>query len=107
MNNTEFDVLVDDIFTNYKGAGDDLTRAMGSMVVAHRMGWEVLLIMVSEATFKRHEKILGLNFKEVFERRGVFAQRSLGIKITDKMQNFWNIVQGKQKMDRFQRICIE
>jgi len=107
MTDEEFDVLVNSIFENYKGQGDKLTDAMGSLVVAHRMGWRVLLLMTSESKFRRHEKLLGVNFKDLFEERGFYAHRSTGLKIIDDLNNFWNVVQGRQKMDRFDKVCIE
>jgi len=107
MTNEEFDDLLDDICCNYKGQGDKLTNALGSMAIAHKMGWRVLLMLTSEPTVKRHEKILGIKFKDLFDERGKYSERSLGLKIADKLQDFWNIVQGRNKIDKFEKFMLE
>jgi len=107
MTNKEFDILLDGICSSYKGQGDKLTNAFGSLVVAHKMGWRVLFMLTSEPTIRKHEKILGLKFRDCFEERGQYAYRSLGLKISDKLSDFWNIVQGRNKINKLDKFLLE
>jgi len=107
MTDKEFNTLIDGIYGTYKGQGDKLTHAIGSAVTAHYMGWRVLLLMTSESTFRNHQKTLGIDFKELFEERGRYAHRSFGLKVVDKLNSFWKVVQGREKMEKTQKLCIE
>jgi len=106
MTDEQLYAFIDDKYANYVGRGDNLKDAIGSLVMGHYMGWHVLLICSSPNTFKKHEKILGLNFKEVMSERGRYSRRSLGLKIVDKMKNFWSVVQGRSSMNREDKVTL-
>jgi hypothetical protein len=87
--------LVEDACRNFKGQADVLTGAIGTLFLARMYGWRVARIAVSQATYRKYEKILGIQLQEITEERGDLASRSLGLAIADKLDDFWGVVQGR------------
>lgn len=90
--------LVDRINT-YKGQATTLESAIGALVIGQRYGWRVLRIVHTAATYKKYEEILGLSFKEVLPETTETSQRNLGFRIATKLDSFWSVVTGKNKVE--------
>ena len=86
-----------------------LESALGSLIMGRVLGWRALYLIHSPATIKKYEKHLGLQFKgkapwnpdeDVMPERGAFAELSNAIVISDNLNEFWNIITGKNKVKR-------
>ena len=83
----------------FKGVGTTLESALGALIIGQHYGWRILKIFHNPATYRRYEKILGVEFKQVCpEITDIGKRRSLGYAITEKLGSFWAVVMGKRKV---------
>ncbi len=84
---------------NFKGVGLILESALGALVVGQVFGWRVLRLLHTPATYRRYEKTLGIEFKNVCpEITEQGKQKSVGYAVTEKLGSFWAVVMGKRKV---------
>jgi len=84
----------------FSGNFDTLESALGALVIGRVAGWRVLRLVHSPQTYRRYESILGLEFQgtlpwsdePVMPERGPYAKKSVGLKVTDALGNFWDMV---------------
>ncbi len=84
----------------FRGNFDTLESALGALVIGRVAGWRVLRLVHSPQTYRRYESILGLEFQGTFPwsdelvmpERGPYAKKSVGLKVTDALGNFWDMV---------------
>lgn len=88
----DFDSYIRDLVENYQGDAVLLGNAIGALVLGRYVGWRVLRLMYSAATYTKYQRILGLQFKAVLPERGRYAYKSLGLNIIDKVGGFWDFV---------------
>lgn len=102
--------LLENACRNFRGQADVLIGAIGTVFIARMYGWRVARIVVSQATYRRYEKVLGVQFQDLAEDRGELAHRSFGLSIADKLDDFWGVVQGritrKDRPSRFDKKAI-
>lgn len=84
---------------NFKGQADKLETAIGAFILAYQVGWRVLYIVHNKRTIRQYEEILGINFREFFPEEGPSSTRSLGYKIAQKLEKFWQVVSGDIKVE--------
>lgn len=85
---------------DFSGIGTTLESALGALVLGQYFGWRVLKLMHTPVTYRRYEKVLGVQFKDVCPEITVSGKRkSVGYAITEKLQSFWAVVMGKRKID--------
>ncbi|TXI35537.1 MAG: hypothetical protein E6Q59_10825 [Nitrosomonas sp.] len=83
----------------FRGVGTTLESALGALVMGQYFGWRVLKILHNPATYRRYEKVLGVEFKDVCPEITEFGQKkSIGYAITEKLGSFWAVVMGKRKV---------
>lgn len=83
----------------FRGVGTTLESALGALVVGQFFGWRVLKILHNPATYRKYEKVLGIEFKTVCPEITEFGQKkSVGYAITEKLGSFWAVVMGKRKV---------
>ncbi|WP_292995207.1 hypothetical protein [Nitrosomonas sp.] len=84
----------------FRGVGTTLESALGALIMGQYFGWRVLKILHNPLTYRRYEKILGLNFQDVCpETTGYSETKSVGYAITQKIGSFWAVVMGKRKVE--------
>ncbi len=83
----------------FRGVGTTLESALGALVMGQYFGWRVLKILHNPGTYRRYEKVLGVEFKNVCPEITEFGQKkSIGYAITEKLGSFWAVVMGKRKV---------
>lgn len=83
----------------FRGVGTTLESALGALVIGQFFGWRVLKLMHNPATYRKYEKVLGIEFKEVCKEITEFGEKkSIGYAITKKLGSFWAVVMGKRKV---------
>ena len=83
----------------FRGVGTTLESALGALIMGQYFGWRVLKILHNPATYRKYEKVLGVQFKDVCDEITEFGQKkSVGYAITEKLGSFWAVVMGKRKV---------
>jgi hypothetical protein len=83
----------------FQGIGTTMESALGALIMGQYFGWRVLKLLHNPATYRRYEKILGIEFKGVcpeITERG--KQKSIGYAISEKLGSFWAVIMGKRKV---------
>ncbi|MBF0370477.1 MAG: hypothetical protein HQL52_13575 [Magnetococcales bacterium] len=83
--------IIDQAVERYRGDGGVLEAAIGALFIGQYYGWRVLRILHSNSTYRRYEKILGVQFKEACPERGKYAFRSKGLQLADELKSFWKV----------------
>ena len=84
--------------SEFHGNGTTLESALGAVLLGRMYGWRVLKMIHSPATYRKYEKILGIKFRDICKEETKLTQKSLGMKIAAKLNNFWDVVRGVQKV---------
>jgi hypothetical protein len=83
----------------FRGIGTTLESALGALILGQYFGWRVLKLLHNPATYRRYEKALGIEFKNVCpEITELGKKKSIGYAITEKLGSFWAVVMGKRKV---------
>ena len=82
----------------YSGDIGTLASALGFLRLGYEVGWRVLVIAHHKATIKKYEKILGIEIRQIFDKEGPGADRSIGLKVAKSIGKFWEIVRGQEKV---------
>ena len=83
----------------FRGVGTTLESALGALIIGQYFGWRVLKLMHNPATYRRYEKTLGIEFKNVCpEITELGKKKSIGYAITEKLGSFWAVVMGRRKV---------
>lgn len=83
----------------FRGNGSTLESALGALIMGQYFGWRVLKLMHNPSTYRRYEKVLGIEFKDVCEDITELGKRkSIGYAITKKLGSFWAVIMGKRKV---------
>ncbi|SEM93585.1 hypothetical protein [Nitrosomonas marina] len=83
----------------FRGIGTTLESALGALILGQYFGWRVLKLLHNPATYRRYEKALGIEFKNVCpEITEMGKKKSIGYAITEKLGSFWAVVMGKRKV---------
>ena len=83
----------------FTGIGHTMESALGALILGQYFGWRVLKLLHTPATYRRYEKVLGIEFKDVCpEITELGKQKSVGYAITEKLGSFWAVVMGKHRV---------
>lgn len=84
---------------DFRGIGTTMESALGALIMGQYFGWRVLKLMHNPATYRRYEKILGIEFKDVCQPiTELGKKKSVGYAITEKLGSFWAVIMGKRKV---------
>lgn len=84
---------IDEITSNYKGRIDYLYEAVGLVVMGRLYGWRVMRLCSSRRTWMFANELFG-DVKKILPERGIYAHRSVGLKIADKVGGYWEMIAG-------------
>lgn len=99
MTSEELNNHIENLIDSYKGDLVELSNAIGAVKLGHRFGWRVLRITISSKTYTKHQRILGLDFKQVLPELTEDSKRSAGYQLVTKLNNFWDVVRGVASID--------
>lgn len=100
MTLNELNSHIDGVIADYKGDIVELSDAIGAARLTFHYGWKVMRIVITPRTYSRHQRILGLNFKESFSDTTVFSEKSVGYNLVVKAGRFWDAVNGLVPIDK-------
>lgn len=106
MTDKEIDEHINNLIATYKGDITLLADAIGSLRLGQSFGWAVLMIVYSPNTYRKYQKVLGLNFKDVLPEKGEFAERSRGYQLVTDIKRFWQIVKREVSIDSKDRTMV-
>lgn len=92
---------IEDVTKNYSGRIDYLQDAIGLIFVGRIMGWEVVRLTSPRRSWSLATKLFG-DPKTLMPRRTEFSSKSIGLKIADKLDAYWDLIKGKQSRDVFE-----
>lgn len=95
MGNENILEQIDEIMRPYLGDFGELSRTVGTYITARHYGWKALFLMQDQKTIKKHEKILGISFREALPEIGELANNSLAWRTVEKIGNFWKVVKSE------------
>jgi len=92
--------LIDSVSANYKGDAHVLFGAIGALMVGRLYGWRVIRVFLSNATYVKYQKVLGISFKDYMPPETELSDRSLAYKVIKNLKVFWGIVRGQVPIDQ-------
>lgn len=84
--------------TAYHGQIDDLYRAIGMLVVGQLFGWRVMRLVTTRTVWTKAAQVFG-DPKKLMVERGCLAEKSLGLRAADKLEDYWQVIQGHATVD--------
>ncbi|GAB6142287.1 hypothetical protein JCM14076_30160 [Methylosoma difficile] len=98
--NEETEQIILQQIREFRGIGNTLESALGALILGQYFGWRVLKLIHNPATYRRYEKVLGVQFKDVCPEITEFGKKkSVGYAITEKLGSFWAVIMGKRKVE--------
>jgi hypothetical protein len=97
MTDQEFLDLINKVSAEYVGNGNHLLDAIAASHMARLYGWRVTRLLCSSHVFARHQRIMAIEFRNVFPERTELSRKSVGLSVADKMGQFWELVSSKVK----------
>ena len=91
---------------NYCGQLDHLYQAVGLIVVGRLFGWRVMRLTSSRRCWDLAKELFG-DPKELLPERGLYAYRSLGLKLADEFGHYWDVVTGRKSIPQKKRRILE
>lgn len=92
-------VLIDSI-ESYRGHVSTIETAIGAIVVGQKYGWRVLRMVHSANTMKKYEKAIGLKYEDICPESTEHSKRNIGFRFAQTIGKYWDVVMGRQKVDR-------
>jgi hypothetical protein len=106
MTNEELDNHIHNLMGTYKGDLTDLADSVGALNFGRFYGWKVLSIIYSPLTYRKYQKILGLNFKEVLPEIAEFTERSKGYQLVTTLHDYWQVVNRRIPIEASERFGV-
>lgn len=96
----ELNAHIDSVMKEFKGDIVELSDAIGAAHMGYHYGWRVLRIVINPRTYRRHQQILGIEFKDVLPETTAYSEKSVGYNLVKKLNNFWEVVNGMVSIDK-------
>jgi len=97
MTDEEMNALIDKVSSEFTGQIDDLSAAIGILVLGRLYGWRVMRLVSNRRHWAVANKIFG-DMKKLLPERGKYAHKSIGLKIADKFGDYWALIRGSVKV---------
>lgn len=99
MTDAELDNYIQDLKKNFKGDLTHLAAALGALDLGRTYGWRVLRIIYSPIAYRKYQKILGFQFKDVLDDETQYSKRSCGFKLVESASDFWKFADRIKPID--------
>jgi hypothetical protein len=100
INDEELMKKIEQVTGDFTGHLDDLYAVVGMVVVGRLMGWRVIRLVSSRRLWMLGCKLFGdLKSPDIMPERGVYARKSVGLAIVDKIGGYWDFVRGSINRD--------
>ncbi len=104
MTDAELLEHLDKVSADFSGDLTQLSGAIGAVWFGRFYGWRVLRIITTSKVYTRHQKILGLDFKDVMEATTKYSNKSVGYNFVIEAGKFWETVRGTYPIDFAKRV---
>jgi hypothetical protein len=101
MTNEELFLHMDNFIKTYKGDAGVLFSVVGVVFVGRVYGWKVIRLFISQSTYAKYQKALGLEFKSIMPAETDFSDRALAYKAIKRLKEFWSIIKGSISLDNY------
>ena len=98
MNKEQLNQRIEKVCEEFQGQLPDLFQMVGIVVAGRLFGWHVVRLVVSRRLWTLMTKWFG-DPKEWMPERGRLAHKSVGLKIVDKIGDYWGVINGHQSRD--------
>lgn len=106
ISDEELNEKIEQLAKEYHGQLDDLYAIVGMVVMGRHFGWKVIRLTSRRGHWALANKCFG-DVKKLLPERGLYAHRSVGLRIADKLGNFWDIVRGTVSVSQEERKLLE
>lgn len=96
---------IERVSAEYHGQLDDLYEAIGLLAAGQVFGWRVMRLVAHRSIWRLATSLFG-DLKLLMPERGVFAHRSIGLKMADQLDDYWKVVQGVVKIPQHERKAL-
>lgn len=101
INDEELIKKIEQVTNEYRGNLDDLYTIVGMVVIGRLMGWRVIRLVSSRRLWSLGCKLFGdLKSDEIMPERGLYARKSVGLAVVDKLGGYWDFVRGSVNRDQ-------
>lgn len=107
MTDHELMELIRKVSSEYQGNGNYLFDAVAAAHMSNVFGWRVTRLLCSSHVYARHQRILGVQFKDVFPDKTELSRKSIGLSIAERLDKFWEIVGSNFKIDAKEKAMIQ
>ena len=94
LTDEELMIKIDEVTTNFTGQIDDLTAAVGMVMVGRLYGWRVIRLVHSRRLWLVACDLFG-DLKLILPERAVLTHKSVGLTIVDATGDYWNLITGR------------
>lgn len=98
MNRDQLNQRIEKVCEEFQGQLPDLFQIVGIVVVGRLFGWRVVRLVVSRRLWALMTKLFG-DPKEWMPDRGRLAYKSVGLKIVDRIGDYWGVINGNQSRE--------
>lgn len=98
MNDEELNNRIEQLCEEFKGQMPNLCLMVGVVVVGRLFGWRVMRLTVSRGIWTKVMRTFG-DPKEWMPERGRLAHKSQGLKLVDRLGDYWEFINGAQARD--------
>ena len=94
MNDQDLLEKVDEVIVQFRGQIDDLSGAVGLVMLGRMFGWRVVRLTLPRRTWATATKLFDCDLKQLLPERGRYAHKSLGLNIVDQIGGYWDFIRG-------------
>ena len=105
ISDAELFELFDKVVSDYSGQIDDLSDAIGLIVIGRFFGWRVARLVSPSKTWTKATRLFG-DPKLLMPERGRYAHKSLGLRIVDRLGGYWDYIRGSKPMEISQKRAV-
>ena len=98
MNKEQVDKRIEIVCKEFTGQMPTLYQMVGMIVVGRLFGWRVIRLTASRSLWEKTTRAFG-DPKLLMPERGVLAYKSVGLKISDQMGEYWALIKGEVSRD--------
>lgn len=98
ISDDELNQKIEQVCEEFHGQLDHLYQAVGMIVVGRYFGWRVMRLVAPARTWRLATKLFG-DPKLLMPERGRLAHKSVGLKLADRIGDYWGIIRGSRSRD--------
>ena len=98
MNKEQIDKRIEIVCKEFTGQMPILYQMVGMIIVGRLFGWRVIRLTASRSLWKKTTQAFG-DPKLLMPERGVLAHKSVGLKISDQLGEYWDFINGNKPRD--------